>query len=158
MPCCVVFRGELTNPYLALTFRYVSPGMEDAHATILNLDNPDESAAAQCGSGKKGKNSFFAVYDGHGGADGPRLRSGLVWSGLSWTKADRSGPLSAGSTVARYSGDTVHKRLRALDLYQEGKYSESMTRAFVKTDEDLRASACMSLNIGWISGSSVAQC
>jgi len=44
-----------------------SAAMEDAHATILNLDNPDESAQAQCGPGKKGKNSFFAVYDGHGG-------------------------------------------------------------------------------------------
>lgn len=41
--------------------------MEDAHATILDLDQPDESAEAQCGKGKKGKNSFFAVYDGHGG-------------------------------------------------------------------------------------------
>jgi protein phosphatase 2C family protein 2/3 len=32
-------------------------GMEDAHATVLNLD------------GKTGdeKTSFFAVYDGHGG-------------------------------------------------------------------------------------------
>jgi len=102
--------AELTKSCLSFILLYAPPGMEDAHATILNLDNPDESAAAQCGSGKKGKNSFFAVYDGHGG-----------------------------STVARYSGDTVHKRLRALDLYQEGKYSESMTRAFVKTDEDLRA-------------------
>jgi len=84
--------------------------MEDAHATILNLDNPDDSAAAQCGKGKKGKRSFFAVYDGHGG-----------------------------STVARFSGDTVHKRLRELDLYKQGQYQQSMTRAFVKTDEDLRA-------------------
>jgi len=41
--------------------------MEDAHATILDLDKTDESAEAQCGKGKKGKNSFFAVYDGHGG-------------------------------------------------------------------------------------------
>jgi len=41
--------------------------MEDAHTTILDLDKEDESADAQCGKGKKGKNSFFAVYDGHGG-------------------------------------------------------------------------------------------
>ena len=41
--------------------------MEDAHATILDLDNPDDSAAAQSGAGKKGKHSFFAVFDGHGG-------------------------------------------------------------------------------------------
>lgn len=43
--------------------------MEDAHATILDLDKADESAEAQCGKGKKGKNSFFAVYDGHGGEE-----------------------------------------------------------------------------------------
>lgn len=50
-------------------------GMEDAHAHILNLDNTDESAEAQCGKGKKGKRSFFAVYDGHGGAPEPQTTS-----------------------------------------------------------------------------------
>ena len=59
--------AELTKSCLSFILLYAPPGMEDAHATILNLDNPDESAAAQCGAGKKGKNSFFAVYDGHGG-------------------------------------------------------------------------------------------
>jgi serine/threonine protein phosphatase PrpC len=52
--------------------------MEDAHATILNLDNPDDSAAAQCGKGKKGKRSFFAVYDGHGGKASISLAAGVA--------------------------------------------------------------------------------
>jgi len=46
----------------------------------------------------------------------------------------------AGSTIARFSGDTVHKRLRALPEYQEKKWEQSMRRAFLKTDEDLRSS------------------
>jgi hypothetical protein len=33
-------------------------GMEDAHAVSLNLDEPEEDANS---------NTFFAVYDGHGG-------------------------------------------------------------------------------------------
>lgn len=33
------------------------PAMEDAHTVILNLDERDENP-----------NTFFAVYDGHGGA------------------------------------------------------------------------------------------
>ena len=108
--------------------------MEDAHATILDLDNPDESAQAQCGPGKKGKNSFFAVYDGHGG------QFALLAEGLfGRTLVLRSGVYS-GSTIARFSGDTVHKRLRALPEYQERKWEQSMRRAFLKTDEDLRSS------------------
>ena len=107
--------------------------MEDAHATILNLDNPDESAQAQCGAGKKGKRSFFAVYDGHGGQSKLMLRAVAV--------TQLRFEMLAGSTVARFSGDTVHKRLRDLDLYNQQKYQEAMTRAFIKTDEDLRSSA-----------------
>jgi hypothetical protein len=34
-----------------------SPAMEDAHAIVLSLDEGEESS-----------NTFFAVYDGHGGA------------------------------------------------------------------------------------------
>lgn len=74
--------------------------MEDAHATILNLDEKtgDEKA------------SFFAVYDGHGGA-----------------------------TVAKYTGETLHTRLAATEEYKAGKYEEALKRAFLATDEDLRA-------------------
>lgn len=37
--------------------------MEDAHATILNL----QAAPPPAQSDTKEKDSFFAVYDGHGG-------------------------------------------------------------------------------------------
>lgn len=43
--------------YRSLIALFITTGMEDAHATVLNLDEKtgDEKA------------SFFAVYDGHGG-------------------------------------------------------------------------------------------
>ncbi|KDN52080.1 PP2C-domain-containing protein [Tilletiaria anomala UBC 951] len=75
--------------------------MEDAHATILNLDGKTDDEKA----------SFFAVYDGHGG-----------------------------STVAEFSGQTVHTRLAATDEYKQGNYEAALKRAFLGTDEDLRAS------------------
>lgn len=57
------------------------------------------------------KASFFAVYDGHGG-----------------------------SNVAKFSGETVHTRLAATDEYRRGEYEAALKRAFLGTDEDLRAS------------------
>lgn len=44
-----------------------------------------------------------------------------------------------GSTVARYSGDTVHRRFRDLEQYKNKNYEAGMRRAFLKTDEDLRS-------------------
>lgn len=75
--------------------------MEDAHATILNLD------------GKTGeeKTSFFAVYDGHGG-----------------------------SAVAQFSGRTLHTRLIETEEYKKSDYPAALKRAFLTTDEALRAS------------------
>jgi len=57
----------------------------------------------------KGVPGFFAVYDGHGGA-----------------------------AVAKFSGDTVHFRLRSTLEYQSGDYEAALKRAFLATDEDLR--------------------
>jgi protein phosphatase 2C family protein 2/3 len=57
------------------------------------------------------KASFFAVYDGHGG-----------------------------SNVAKFSGETVHTRLAATEEYRRGEYEAALKRAFLGTDEDLRAS------------------
>jgi hypothetical protein len=45
-----------------------------------------------------------------------------------------------GSTVAKFSGDTVHFRLRSTAEYQSGDYEAALKRAFLATDEDLRAS------------------
>ncbi|KAH7885274.1 PP2C-domain-containing protein [Phlebopus sp. FC_14] len=73
--------------------------MEDAHAAVLTL----EEGAAE-------KNTFFGVYDGHGGG-----------------------------TVARFAGRNVHKRLLGEEAYREKLYDEALKRAFLGTDEDLLA-------------------
>ncbi|GAA5850421.1 hypothetical protein JCM9279_001410 [Rhodotorula babjevae] len=56
------------------------------------------------------KTSFFAVYDGHGG-----------------------------STVAKFAGDTVHSRLAANAAFKRKDWEASLKRAYLETDEDLRA-------------------
>ncbi|KAJ7044097.1 phosphatase 2C-like domain-containing protein [Mycena alexandri] len=73
--------------------------MEDAHAIVLDLDE-----------GKDDPNTFFAVYDGHGGG-----------------------------TVAKFAGQNVHKRLVTEESYKERQYDEALKRAFLGTDEDLLA-------------------
>jgi len=73
--------------------------MEDAHATVLELDE-----------GQANSNTFFAVYDGHGGG-----------------------------TVAKFAGQNVHKRLVTEEAYQQKQYKEALKRAFMGTDEDLLA-------------------
>ncbi|KAJ7935621.1 PP2C-domain-containing protein [Mycena leptocephala] len=73
--------------------------MEDAHAIVLDLDG-----------GKDDSNTFFAVYDGHGGG-----------------------------TVAKFAGQNVHKRLVTEESYKESQYDEALKRAFLGTDEDLLA-------------------
>ncbi|PPR07801.1 hypothetical protein CVT26_014986 [Gymnopilus dilepis] len=55
-------------------------------------------------------NAFFAVYDGHGG-----------------------------STVAKFAGQNVHKRLVTEESYQQGDYETALKKAFLGTDEDLLA-------------------
>ncbi|KAK4693202.1 protein phosphatase PTC2/3, partial [Phenoliferia sp. Uapishka_3] len=67
------------------------------------------------------KTSFFAVYDGHGG-----------------------------SSVARFAGDTVHHRLAANDHFKKRDYEAALKRAFLETDEDLRARGVLSgIRLGW---------
>ncbi|GAA6063353.1 hypothetical protein JCM10212_004399 [Sporobolomyces blumeae] len=58
----------------------------------------------------KERTSFFAVYDGHGG-----------------------------STVAKFAGDTVHHRLAANEHAKKKDWHAGLKRAFLETDEDLRA-------------------
>ncbi|KLO11478.1 PP2C-domain-containing protein [Schizopora paradoxa] len=55
-------------------------------------------------------NAFFAVYDGHGGG-----------------------------TIARFSGENVHKRLQKEDDYQERQWGSALKKAFLGTDEDIRS-------------------
>lgn len=56
------------------------------------------------------QNCFFAVYDGHGG-----------------------------STVAKFAGINVHKRLVIEETYQNNDYEAALKKAFLGTDEDLLA-------------------
>ncbi|TKA54472.1 hypothetical protein B0A53_03165 [Rhodotorula sp. CCFEE 5036] len=69
------------------------------------------SAVLSLGDELDGKpTSFFAVYDGHGG-----------------------------STVAKFAGDTVHSRLASNDHFKKRDWEASLKRAYLETDEDLRA-------------------
>ncbi|KWU45572.1 PP2C-domain-containing protein, partial [Rhodotorula sp. JG-1b] len=69
------------------------------------------SAVLSLGEELEGKpTSFFAVYDGHGG-----------------------------STVAKFAGDTVHSRLANNDHFKQRDWEASLKRAYLETDEDLRA-------------------
>ncbi|KAH9922773.1 PP2C-domain-containing protein [Epithele typhae] len=74
--------------------------MEDAHTTVLNLDedSPDP-------------NTFFAVYDGHGGY-----------------------------AVAKYAGQFVHKRLIQDEAYHKKDYALALKNAFLGTDADMKSS------------------
>ncbi|GBE84931.1 phosphatase 2C-like domain-containing protein [Sparassis latifolia] len=75
--------------------------MEDAHTIALSLDQDDDES-----------NTFFAVYDGHGGA-----------------------------SVAKYAGEHVHKKLLADGAYLKKEYATALKNAFLGTDADMRASS-----------------
>ncbi|KAI0732034.1 PP2C-domain-containing protein [Fomitopsis betulina] len=72
--------------------------MEDAHTIALSLDE-----------GKDNSNTFFAVYDGHGGA-----------------------------AAAKYAGEQVHKKLLTEEAYQRKEYRVALKNAFLHTDADMR--------------------
>ena len=46
----------------------------------------------------------------------------------------------SGSTVAKFAGQNVHKRLVTEESYQQGDYETALKKAFLGTDEDLLAS------------------
>lgn len=113
--------------------------MEDAHAHVLSLGEE---------SSQGGKTSFFAVYDGHGGqsllqsssaSSSARLVSSCPSPSPRLTIAPRYDH-TTGSTVARFAGDTVHERLAQNDAFKKRDFEAAMKRAFLETDEDLRAS------------------
>lgn len=49
----------------------------------------------------------------------------------------------SGGTVAKFAGQNVHKRLVQEETYKQGQYEAAMKRAFLRTDEDLLASALL---------------
>lgn len=105
-------------------------GMEDAHSVHLYMPSPKSSSAPIEPSSEtipeqptgstvtnnspdnQDGNALFGVFDGHGG-----------------------------STVAKFAGTTLHKRLSDSDAYKSGDYDKALKETFLKTDEDLRADA-----------------
>ncbi|KAI8843604.1 phosphatase 2C-like domain-containing protein [Chytridium lagenaria] len=87
--------------------------MEDAHTTLLDVLSDMDSSAAQLSSeaavDPKKRMSFFAVYDGHGGAN-----------------------------VAEYSGKFLHKNIVLDKAFETGNYREAIKNGFLRTDEELR--------------------
>lgn len=69
--------------------------MEDAHTTLLSTPEDPEAA-------------FFAVFDGHGGAN-----------------------------VAKYSGKHVHELVLKSTQYSEGNIGEALESGFLTTDEEM---------------------
>lgn len=69
--------------------------MEDAHTHILSLAEDKEA-------------SFFAVYDGHGGA-----------------------------RVAQYAGSHVHKKIVNHPAYRKGDFVEAIKKGFLEVDTDM---------------------
>ena len=94
--------------------------MEDAHAILLDLEAANEK-----------KNSFFAVYDGHGGA--PLLFFPIPET---WNTSHINPP---GSGVAKFAGLNVHKRLVTEEAYKNDDFEVALKNAFLGTDEDIRA-------------------
>ena len=45
-----------------------------------------------------------------------------------------------GSSVAKYAGEHVHKRLVEEAAYKERQYPEALKRAFLNTDDDMKKS------------------
>ena len=76
--------------------------MEDAHTHILSLGPEDPSA------------SFFAVYDGHGGAK-----------------------------VAAYAGDHLHRTILSQEEYAAGDIEEAVRKGFLQIDQDMLSDSDM---------------
>lgn len=79
--------------------------MEDAHTTLLSVNEDDPTDLEQ----KDKKMAFFAVFDGHGGAN-----------------------------VARYCGEHLHHKIIATHFFKAKDYKAALKHGFLTADEDLR--------------------
>jgi serine/threonine protein phosphatase PrpC len=93
--------------------------MEDTHAAVLHLEGGSDQSHET--------NSFFAVYDGHGGECSSNPISIFV-------------DIHEGAAVAKFAADNVHQKLVLGEDYREKQYEAALKRAFLATDEDLLAS------------------
>lgn len=79
--------------------------MEDAHAAILNMNEPDNSDKEHRTVPPEEQISFFGVYDGHGG-----------------------------DKVALFAGENVHKIIAKQEAYKKGDYEQALKDGFLATD------------------------
>ncbi|RKO95965.1 protein phosphatase 2C, partial [Caulochytrium protostelioides] len=84
--------------------------MEDAHTTIMNLEE-ELPFGTNTGAGRRVEpgHAFFAVYDGHGG-----------------------------SRVAQYSGKNLHRVLVKPPLFVAHEYEKAIRAVFLQMDQNLR--------------------
>jgi protein phosphatase PTC2/3 len=106
--------------------------MEDAHAVDLNLEAADDK-----------NNSFFAVYDGHGGAP-------LLFYPIPKNTSHINPP---GSGVAKFAGLNLHKRLVKEEAYKNDDYEVALKKTFLGTDEDILAGQFIFLLLSFPTGS-----
>lgn len=78
--------------------------MEDAHATILDLQTKEEGKE-QVAAGKDVRISYFGVYDGHGG-----------------------------DKVAIYTGEHLHNIIAKEESFKKGDFEQALKDGFLAID------------------------
>lgn len=78
--------------------------MEDAHATVLDLQVEDSGKEFKAAS-PEDRLSFFGVYDGHGG-----------------------------DKVAMFAGENVHKIVAKQEAFKKGELEQALKDGFLATD------------------------
>ena len=91
--------------------------MEDAHTTMLKL-------------GETGA-SFFGVFDGHGGKKKIIIRV-IIFNMPTFLYDD-----FIGSTVAQYTGQTLHKKVLESEHFAKKDYGLALKEAFLALDKSL---------------------
>jgi protein phosphatase 2C family protein 2/3 len=78
--------------------------MEDAHATVLDLQNSEDGKNATPKTADA-RLSFFGVYDGHGG-----------------------------SRVAEFAGENIHQIIAKQEAFKKGDIEQALKDGFLATD------------------------